>query len=194
MGESSSQANEDMKSIEEKFSHLNGVKNKLESTLDQLEDSVGKEKRARGDVEKKRRALEGELKIAQDAVMDLERQKKDLENITVRKEKELGDIATKLDEEQGNVGKNTKSIKEAQARVEQLEEELEAERQARNKAERQRSDLARELEQLGARFIEAGGATAAQMELNKKRDSEIHKYQIGLQGQGKKSTDKNQLR
>ena len=44
----------------------------------------------------------------------------------------------KLDDEQGNVGKVQKSIKETQARVEEMEEELEAERQARAKAERQR--------------------------------------------------------
>merc|ERR1712029_1114465 len=64
---------------------------------------------------------------------------------------------------------------EHQGRVEELEEELESERQARAKAERQRSDLARELEELSERLDEAGGATAAQVELNKKREAEINK-------------------
>ena len=54
-----------------------------------------------------------------------------------------------------------------------MEEELEAERQARAKAERQRSDLAREIDQLGERLDEASGATTAQVELNKKRESEV---------------------
>ena len=181
MAENNSKASEDMSSAEDKFGHLNGIKNKLESTLDQLEDSVGKEKRARADVEKKRRALEGDLKIAQDTVMDLERQKKDLVNLLVRKEKDLGALSGKLDGEQGAVTKNTKSIKETQARVEELEEELEAERQARTKAERHRSDLARELEQLGDRLNEAGGATAAQLELNRKRDVELQKFRKDLE-------------
>lgn len=35
--------------------------------------------------------------------------------------------------------------------------------------------MARELEELSERLDEAGGATAAQMELNKKRENEIHK-------------------
>merc|ERR1719350_2734377 len=56
-----------------------------------------------------------------------------------------------------------------------MEEELEAERQARSKAERQRSDLARELESLGERLNEATGTTHAQIELNKKRESEVAK-------------------
>ena len=52
-------------------------------------------------------------------------------------------ILLRLEEEQGGVGKLTKVMKETQARVEEMEEELEAERQAKGKAERQRSDLAR---------------------------------------------------
>merc|ERR1711974_220960 len=61
------------------------------------------------------------------------------------------------------------------------EEELEAERQARAKAERQRSDLARELESLGERLNEAGGATQAQIELNKKREAEVQKLRKDLE-------------
>merc|ERR1719481_2075241 len=77
-------------------------------------------------------------------------------------------LSSKLDDEQSLVAKAQKNIKELQARVEAAEEELEAERQARAKAERQRSDMAREIEQLGERYDEASGATVAQVELNKK--------------------------
>ena len=66
-----------------------------------------------------------------------------------------------------------KSIKEHQCRIEVLEEELEAERQARAHAERQRSDLAREMENLAERLNQAGGSTAAQTELNKKKEYEV---------------------
>merc|ERR1712172_23062 len=79
------------------------------------------------------------------------------------------------------VGKVQKSIKELQGRIEEMEEELEAERQARAKAERQRSDLAREMESLGERLNEASGATSAQVELNKKRESEVTKLRKDLE-------------
>merc|ERR1712012_1305401 len=88
---------------------------------------------------------------------------------------EMGGFANKLEDEQSLVSKVQKSIKEFQGRIEQMEEELEAERQARAKAERQRSDLAREAENLNERLNEACGATAAQVELNKKRDAEVGK-------------------
>merc|ERR1712024_22037 len=61
------------------------------------------------------------------------------------------------------------------------EQSLEAERQGRAKAERQRSDLARELENLGERLGEASGATSAQIELNKKREAEVSKLRRDLE-------------
>merc|ERR1712242_638065 len=126
-GETNAKANEDLQTAQDKVDHLSKIKSKLESTLDELEDSHGKEKKGRADIEKARRKLEGELKVTQETVNDLERSKKELEASISRKEKDLGGLSSKLEE---------------------LEEELEAERQARVKAERKRSDLARELEQL----------------------------------------------
>merc|ERR1712213_205564 len=179
--ENNSKASEDMQCAEDKVNHLNNVKSKLESTLDELEDSLNKEKRSRADIEKNRRKIEGDLKVAQETVMDAERNKKDLELNISRKEKDLGALTSKLEDEQALVSKVQKAIKETQGRVEELEEELEAERQARAKAERKRSDLAKELDQLGERLNEAGGATNAQVELNKKRDFEIGKLRKDLE-------------
>merc|ERR1712186_189445 len=111
----------------------------------------------------------------QETVADLERSRKELEAQIGRKDAEMTGVASKLEDEQSLVSKVQKSIKEFQGRIEQMEEELEAERQARAKAERQRSDLAREAENLNERLNEAYGATAAQVELNKKRDAEVTK-------------------
>merc|ERR1711963_795606 len=159
MSENASKAQEDLQAAEDKVDHLAKIKAKLESTLDELQGSLNGEKRARADIEKTRRRVEGDLKVTQETVSELERQKKELENSVARKEKEFSQLASRMEDEQGIVSKTQKSIKEVQSRVEELEEELEAERQARAKAERQRSDLARELESLGERLNEAGGAT-----------------------------------
>merc|ERR1712158_32827 len=120
-----------------------------------------------------RRRVEGDLKVTQESVSELERQKKEAESGIQRKEKDLSVLNSKLDDEQQVVSKVQKSIKEVQSRVEELEEELEA--------ERQRSDLAKELESLGERLNEAGGATHAQVELNKKREAEVGKLRKDLE-------------
>merc|ERR1739844_536974 len=150
-----SKANEDLISAEEKVAHLAQVKSQLESTLDQLEGGLDKEKKGRANLEKAKGREGGDLKIAQDTVADLERAKKEIEAVIGNKENNNHILAAKLDDEQSLVAKAQKNIKELQGRVEAAEEELEAERQARAKAERQRSDLAREIEQLGERYDEA---------------------------------------
>ena len=180
-GENASKVMEDLQTAQDKVEHLAKIKSKLESTLDELNDSVGREKRGRADTEKQRRKVEGDLRVNQEGVADLERQKRELEGNIQRKDKLLGDLGSKLDDEQSLVGKVQKNIKEIQGRVEELEEELEAERQARAQAERQRSDLARELESLGERLGDAGGATMAQVELNKKREAEVDKFRKDLE-------------
>merc|ERR1719495_2982420 len=47
-GESSAKSVEDLQAAEDKVSHLNNIKSKLEQTLDELQDSFEREKRARG--------------------------------------------------------------------------------------------------------------------------------------------------
>lgn len=66
------------------------------------------------------------------------------------------------------------------ARIEELEEEIEVERVARAKVEKQWADICRELEQVSERLEEAGGATAAQIEINKKREAEFQKLKRDL--------------
>merc|ERR1719189_1417646 len=181
ISENAAKSMEDLQVAEDKVGHLNQIKSKLESTLDELEGSYEKEKRGRANIEKERKELEGELRIMQETVSELERTRKELEGAIQRKEKDSGSLMNKLEDEQSLVAKVQKTIKEVQARIEEMEEELEAERQGRAKAERQRSDLARELESLGERLNEASGATSAQIELNKKREAEVTKLRRDLE-------------
>jgi len=172
---------EELQAVEDKCNHLNKVKVKLEQTLDELEDSLEREKKIRSEVDKTKRKLEGDLKLTQEAVSDLERNRKEFEGAVSRKDKEINAMSMKLEEEQSLMSKTQKQIKECQARVEELEEEVEHERQARAKAEKAKSKCHKELEELGDRLDEAGGATAAQIELNKKRETELAKLRRDLE-------------
>merc|ERR1712025_1062859 len=72
INENSAKSNEDLQVAADKVDHLENIKTKLEGTLDELEGSLEREKRARANVESERRKVEGELKIAQENVADLE--------------------------------------------------------------------------------------------------------------------------
>merc|ERR1712212_1379043 len=68
-----------------------------------------------------------------------------------------------------------------QSRLEELDEELCIERQNRAKAEKNRSLLSRDIEDLGQKLEDAGNNTATQIELNKKREAELFKLKEELE-------------
>ena len=61
---------------EDKNHHLSKVKAKLESTLDEVEDALEREKKARLEQERNKRKAEAEVKSMQHALDALERSKK----------------------------------------------------------------------------------------------------------------------
>ena len=70
-----------------------------------------------------------------------------------------------------------------QARIDELEEELDNERSNRAKVEKQRNMLQRELDDLVERLDEAGGATQQQTEIFKKREAELQRMKAQLEDQ-----------
>merc|ERR1712001_158860 len=175
VGESRQKTEEDIQSMEDKCNHLNKVKAKLEQALDECEDSLEREKKAKGDVEKLKRKVEGDLKLTQEAVSDLERVKSELNQTIQRKEKEVASMSAKIDDEATLGSKYTKQVKELQARLEELDEELTVERANRAKAEKNRATLSRDIGDLAEKLEDAGNNTATQIELNKKREAELAK-------------------
>ncbi|XP_072737686.1 myosin heavy chain, skeletal muscle-like [Ciconia boyciana] len=95
-------------------------------------------------------------------------------------------MQNKIEEQQSSVIQLQKKIRESQgkrlyARVAELEEETMSEKAMRAKAEKHCDELANELEEISERREEAGGATTAQTELNKKREAEFQKMRHDLE-------------
>uniref|UniRef100_A0A803VNK6 Myosin heavy chain 1 n=1 Tax=Ficedula albicollis TaxID=59894 RepID=A0A803VNK6_FICAL len=179
--EAHQQTLDDLQAEEDKVNTLTKAKTKLEQQVDDLEGSLEQEKKLRMDLERAKRKLEGDLKLAQDSIMDLENDKQQLDEKLKKKDFEISQIQSKIEDEQALGMQFQKKIKELQARIEELEEEIEAERTSRAKAEKHRADLSRELEAISERLEEAGGATAAQIEMNKKREAEFQKMRRDLE-------------
>merc|ERR1712212_888815 len=149
VGEAKQKSEEDIQAMEDKCNHLSKVKGKLEQALDESEDALEREKKVKGDVEKSKRKIEGDLKLTQEAVSDLERVKAELSGSVARKEKEGSALGAKIDDEATLGSKYGKQIKELQARIEELDEELAIERGARAKAEKSRTMLKKDIEDIG---------------------------------------------
>merc|ERR1719400_209373 len=181
VGDSRQKTEEDIQAAEDKCNHLSRVKGKLEQALDEAEDALEREKKVKGDVEKSKRKLEGDLKLTQEAISDLERVKAELLGGVSRKEKEASALSAKIDDEATLAAKYAKQAKELMARIEELEEELNVERGNRAKAEKSRTMLKKDIEDISSRLEEAGSNTATQVELNKKREGELSRLKAELE-------------
>merc|ERR1719334_540019 len=180
-GEARQKTEEAIQALEDKCNHLSKVKGKIEQSLDECEDSLEREMKAKGDVEKLKRKLEGDLKLTQEAVGELDRTKVNLSTTVQRKEKELASMAAKIEDESSLGSKYNKQVKELTSRIEEIDEELHIERQNRAKAEKYRTNLSRDIADLGGRLEEAGSNTGTQIELNKKREAELVKLKSELE-------------
>merc|ERR1712241_286808 len=181
VGDSRQKTEEDIQAAEDKCNHLSRVKGKLEQALDEAEDALEREKKVKGDIEKSKRKVEGDLKLTQEAVSDLERVKGELQGGAARKDKEGSALAAKIDDEATLGSKYAKQAKELQARLEELDEELAVERGNRSKAEKSRTMLKKDIEDIASRLEEAGSNTATQVELNKKREGELARLKSELE-------------
>merc|ERR1740129_2311502 len=138
--------------MEDKCNHLNKVKGKLEQALDETEDSLERE-----------RKVEGDLKLTQEAVSDLERIKSELTQTIQRKDKEVTSMSAKIEDEQTLGSKYQKQVKELSSRLEELDEELTIERQNRANSEKTLSTLFRDIGDLAEKLEDAGNNTATQI-------------------------------
>ncbi|KAJ8389114.1 hypothetical protein AAFF_G00123200 [Aldrovandia affinis] len=179
--EAHQQTLDDLQVEEDKVNTLTKAKIKLEQQVDDLEGSLEQEKKIRMDLERAKRKIEGDLKLALESIMDLENDKQQSDEKLKKKDFETSQLLSKIEDEQTLGSQLQKKIKELHARIEELEEEIEAERAARAKVEKQRADLSREVEDISERLEEAGGATSAQIEMNKKRETEFHKLRRDLE-------------
>uniref|UniRef100_A0A7N6FMA3 Myosin, heavy chain 11b, smooth muscle n=1 Tax=Anabas testudineus TaxID=64144 RepID=A0A7N6FMA3_ANATE len=157
---------------EEKSKNLTKLKNKHESMISDLEVRLKKEEKGRQDMEKAKRKVEAELADLQEQHADLLAQLAELRAQLAAKEEELQ--ATQARTLQSfQRGAAVKRVRELEALLSELHEDLEAERAARGKVEAARRDLGEELNALRTELEDSLDTTAAQQELRAKREQEV---------------------
>uniref|UniRef100_H0WM04 Myosin heavy chain 14 n=1 Tax=Otolemur garnettii TaxID=30611 RepID=H0WM04_OTOGA len=179
LAEFSSQAAEE----EEKVKSLNKLRLKYEATIADMEDRLRKEEKGRQELEKLKRRLDGESSELQEQMVEQQQRVEELRAQLGRKEDELQAALARAEDEGGARAHMLKSLREAQAALAEAQEDLEAERVARAKAEKQRRDLGEELEALRGELEDTLDSTNAQQELRKrsKREQEVTELKKALE-------------
>nr|XP_021153506.1 myosin-3 isoform X3 [Columba livia] len=179
--EAHQQALDDLQIEEDKVNTLTKARIKLEQQVNHVEGSLEQERKACMDIERVKKKFEGDLKLAQETVVDLENDKQHLDEKLRKRDFEFNQMQNKIEEQQNSGIQLQKKIRELQARVAELEEETTSEKAMRAKAEKHCDELAHELEDISGRLEETGGATSAQSELSKKREAEFQKMRRDLE-------------
>uniref|UniRef100_A0A7E4V522 Myosin head n=1 Tax=Panagrellus redivivus TaxID=6233 RepID=A0A7E4V522_PANRE len=164
---------ENLQAEEEKNTQSQRMKAKLERGIEDLEDTLDRERRHRSEVEKARKKLESELAATQEQIDEITERKADLEDRLVGVEENLRGLVDKLEEEQLLASRTNKELKAQLARIVELEEELEHERQGRAKADKTKGSVQQLLDDVNDQLDEETGKTTAQAELNKKKELEL---------------------
>nr|XP_015809830.2 myosin-9 [Nothobranchius furzeri] len=170
---------------EEKSKSLQKLKNKHETMITDLEERLRKEEKMRQELEKNRRKLEGDSSELHDQIADLQAQIAELRAQLAKKEEELLAALARIEEEAAAKNAAQKKIRELEAQISELQDDLEMERSARAKAEKHRRDLAEELEALKTELEDTLDSTAAQQELRAKRETEVSQLKKTLEEEAK---------
>ncbi|XP_077643445.1 myosin-10 isoform X4 [Lonchura striata] len=170
---------------EEKAKNLAKLKNKQEMMITDLEERLKKEEKTRQELEKAKRKLDGETTDLQDQIAELQAQIEELKIQLAKKEEELQGAVARGDEEAVQKNNALKVIRELQAQIAELQEDLESEKASRNKAEKQKRDLSEELEALKTELEDTLDTTAAQQELRTKREQEVAELKKAIEEETK---------
>jgi myosin heavy subunit len=166
---------ESLQSAEDKGKKLAKEKQKVESTLADVEGHLKAEKDAKAKLDKEKKKVEGTLRETEGKLTESEGALTEANDTIGKRDKALREAGEKADGLENTIKALQKKIAELTARIEELEEELDAEKKAKKKVESARNDLAGDLESLTEKLEEQGGATAAQLDVSKKREAEIGK-------------------
>ncbi|XP_074554424.1 myosin-10-like isoform X2 [Halichoeres trimaculatus] len=158
---------------EEKAKNLGKVKNKQEMVMVDLEERLKKEEKTRQELEKAKRKLDAETTDLQDQIVELQGQIEELKIQLTKKDEELQTSLSRSDEETLVKNNALKQVRELQAQLAELQEDLESEKICRSKAEKLKRDLSEELEALKTELEDTLDTTAAQQELRSKREQEV---------------------
>lgn len=128
-----------------------------------------------------KRKIQTELNDMKYQVTEKKQQLEELQLVLGKREEEVAQALIKVDEEAAAKAQAQKCLRQLDAQLGEVMEDLEAEKKARNKAEKQQRDLNIELEALKNELLDSLDVTAAQQELRTAREKELANIKKALE-------------
>ena len=148
---------------EEKVKQLNKLKHKYESIIAELEERLKREQQLRAELEKAKRRLEAEVGDLKEQLAERNIQMEEQQAVLNKREEELQQTLNKcarvtslrdeccfhnlclfdcrVEDEASNRTVFQKQLREVESQLQEVQEDLDTEKEARNRAEKQKRDL-----------------------------------------------------
>jgi len=173
-----------LQAAEDKGRKLAKEKSAVEGKLGDTENALAKEKDAKAKLDKDKKKVEGNLRDSEAKLIETQGALEDAEAGIAKRDKALKDAEESKEGRDNAIKGLKKKVDELIARTVELEDEVEAEKKAKKKLDSAKAEAEAAYEDISAKLEEAGGATAAQADLTKKREADIAKLKKDLDAAG----------
>ncbi|VDM76368.1 unnamed protein product [Strongylus vulgaris] len=142
------QLNQQLSEEEERVKQVARQRGKVEGHVQELEQELLRERQIKGELEQQKRKLISELDDSRELLEEKRSKLEELNGQLMKREEELSQVLTRSDEEAATIALLQKQIRDMQATIDELREDIETERAARNKAEMARREVVAQLEKV----------------------------------------------
>ena len=166
---------EALQTAEDKGKKIAKEKAGVEETLGETKDALAKEKAAKEKLDKEKKKVEAALRETEAKLADVTSDLGIAKDTIVKRDKAIKENNENIEDLEKNIKNLQKKVADGLKRIGELEEEVEAEKKAKGKVEKEKAELAGELDAAGGALADQGDATQQQADLAKKKDGEIAK-------------------
>ncbi|KJH42901.1 myosin head [Dictyocaulus viviparus] len=158
---------------EERVKQVARQRGKFEGHVQELEQELLRERQLKNEVEQHKRKLITELEDSRELLEEKRNKLEELNGQLMKREEELSLVLTRSDEEAATIALLQKQIRDMQATIDELREDIETERVARNKAEMARREVVAQLEKVKGDMLDKVDETSVLQDIMRRKEDEV---------------------
>ncbi|VDL72666.1 unnamed protein product [Nippostrongylus brasiliensis] len=175
------QLNLQLSEEEERVKQVARQRGKVEGHVQELEQELLRERQLKNEVEQQKRKLMTELEDSRELLEEKRGKLEELNGQLMKREEELSQVLTRSDEEAANIALLQKQIRDMQTTIDELREDIETERAARNKAEMARREVVAQLEKVKGDMLDKVDETSVLQDIMRRKEDEVRDLKKALE-------------
>ncbi|CAJ0581093.1 unnamed protein product, partial [Mesorhabditis spiculigera] len=162
-----------LEAARQKSERQENERNKIAEQLEKAENEAIAERRQKEEIQKANKKLEAQLRNMKEQMELMGKDRQSSDSDMKRRDEEISIMKGKALSDANIISKLQFNLRACLARIEELEQDLDAQFRARNRIERNRNELQSQLDSINEQCAEARGQLTAQIHVNNTRAGEM---------------------